>query len=206
MKRFWVAATILSAYVGRNSGDQILRGKIHRGDGEEIEAAILFTDLIDFTALSDSLSGPETVALLNDVFDVMVPPVAGHGGEILKFLGDGFFAIFPYKGDELSRSFRAASEAVSFGNPRRQVSLRQYWRSKPARFHRDRAASQLCRAPACRRINPSRQPCRLRARRPASVHPRQAAAKPGVQGVLRVAACLCVLNLEGELLLLRPFT
>ena len=107
------AATILSAYVGRNSGDQILRGKIHRGDGEEIEAAILFTDLIDFTALSDSLSGPETVALLNDVFDVMVPPVAGHGGEILKFLGDGFFAIFPYKGDELSRSVRAASEAVA---------------------------------------------------------------------------------------------
>ncbi len=108
------AATILSAYVGRNSGDQILRGKVHRGDGEEIEAAILFTDLIDFTALSDALTGPETVALLNDVFDVMVPPVAGHGGEILKFMGDGFFAIFPYAEDDgLSRSVQAASTAVT---------------------------------------------------------------------------------------------
>ena len=48
------AASILSAYVGRNSGDQILQGRVHRGDGEEIDAAILFTDLIGFTALSNT--------------------------------------------------------------------------------------------------------------------------------------------------------
>jgi adenylate cyclase len=108
------AATILSAYVGRNSGDQILHGKIHRGDGEEIEAAILFTDLINFTTLSDTLTGHETMTMLNDVFDVMVPPVSKHGGEILKFLGDGFFAIFPYAEDEgLSQSVHAASVAVT---------------------------------------------------------------------------------------------
>jgi adenylate cyclase len=108
------AATILSAYVGRNSGDRILGGKIHRGDGEEIEAAILFTDLVDFTALSNTLDGPDIVAMLNDVFDVMVPPVASHGGEILKFLGDGFFAIFPYEGaDALAQSVVATSQAVT---------------------------------------------------------------------------------------------
>lgn len=90
------AASIISAYVGRNSGEQILQGRIHRGDGEEIEAAILFTDLIGFAGLSNTRSGPELVTLLNAAFDVMVPPVEAHGGEILKFLGDGFFAIFPY--------------------------------------------------------------------------------------------------------------
>jgi adenylate cyclase len=108
------AATILSAYVGRNSGDQILSGKVHRGDGEEIEAAILFTDLVNFTAMSDALDGPQTVAILNDVFDMMVPPVADHGGEILKFMGDGFFAIFPYKGEEgREKSVVASSRAVA---------------------------------------------------------------------------------------------
>ena len=108
------AATILSAYVGRNSGGRILGGEIHRGDGEEIEAAILFTDLIDFTARTSTLDGPEIVALLNDVFDLMVPPVAEHGGEILKFLGDGFFAIFPYEGaDALAQSVVATSKAVT---------------------------------------------------------------------------------------------
>lgn len=107
------AAAILSAYVGRNSGGQVLSGKVHRGDGEVIEAVILFTDLIGFTALSNRYSGPQIVALLNDAFDIIVPPVEERGGEILKFLGDGFFAIFPYGGKrELARAVKAASDAV----------------------------------------------------------------------------------------------
>jgi adenylate cyclase len=110
------AASILSAYVGHNSGEQILQGRVHRGDGEEIDAAILFADLIGFTALSNTKTGPEIVTLLNETFDIMVPPVEAHGGEILKFLGDGFFAIFPY-GDKvtLADAVRAASEAVAEG-------------------------------------------------------------------------------------------
>lgn len=110
------AASILSVYVGRNSGDQILQGRVHRGDGEEIDAAILFTDLIGFAMLSNTRSGREIVALLNDAFDVMVPPVEARGGEILKFLGDGFFAIFPYgRLRTLADAVKAASEAVTEG-------------------------------------------------------------------------------------------
>src|SRR4029453_711272 len=82
------AASVLSAYVGRNGGDQVLKGRIHRGDGEEIEASILFTDIAGFTRLSNEMAGPEVVAMLNDAFDLMVPAVESHGGEILKFLGD----------------------------------------------------------------------------------------------------------------------
>ena len=110
------AASIISAYVGRNSGEQILSGRVHRGDGEEIDAAILFSDLIGFAALSSTRTGPEIVAVLNEAFDIMVPPVEARGGEILKFLGDGFFAIFPY-GDKttLAGAVKAASEAVMEG-------------------------------------------------------------------------------------------
>jgi adenylate cyclase len=110
------AASIISAYVGRNSGEQILSGRVHRGDGEEIDAAILFTDLIGFATLSNTRTGPEIVAVLNEAFDIMVPPVEARGGEILKFLGDGFFAIFPY-GEKatLAGAVKAASEAVMEG-------------------------------------------------------------------------------------------
>lgn len=108
------AATILSAYVGRNGGDQVLKGRVHRGDGEEIEGSILFTDIAGFTALSNTMAGPEVVALINDAFDLMVPAVEGRGGEILKFLGDGFFAIFPHTGAYgLTRTADAARAAVS---------------------------------------------------------------------------------------------
>lgn len=110
------AASIISAYVGRNSGEQILSGRVHRGDGEEIDAAILFTDLIGFAALSNTRTGPEIVAVLNEAFDIMVPPVEARGGEILKFLGDGFFAIFPYgEKTTLAGAVKAASEAVLEG-------------------------------------------------------------------------------------------
>ena len=110
------AASIISAYVGRNSGEQILSGRVHRGDGEEIDAAILFTDLIGFATLSNTRTGPEIVAVLNEAFDIMVPPVEARGGEILKFLGDGFFAIFPYgEKNTLAGAVKAASEAVLEG-------------------------------------------------------------------------------------------
>ncbi len=113
------AATIISTYVGRNSGEQILQGRVHRGDGEEIEAVILFTDLINFTELSNRRSGPEIVTLLNDAFDIVVPPVEAHGGEILKFLGDGFFAIFPYDdAADLHDAVQAASATLVEGERR----------------------------------------------------------------------------------------
>jgi adenylate cyclase len=113
------AASIISAYVGRNSGEQILSGRVHRGDGEEIDAAILFTDLIGFAALSSTRTGPEIVAVLNEAFDIMVPPVEARGGEVLKFLGDGFFAIFPF-GEKmtLAGAVKAASDAVMEGEKR----------------------------------------------------------------------------------------
>lgn len=107
------AATILSAYVGRNSGDQILKGKVHRGDGEEIDGSILFTDIAGFTEFSNEMTGPEVVRLINDVFDLMVPAVEGHGGEILKFLGDGFLAIFPHDSAGLAKTAQAARHAVA---------------------------------------------------------------------------------------------
>ena len=107
------AATLLSAYVGRNGGEQVLRGKIHRGDGEEIEASILFTDIAGYTELSNALSGPDVVAMLNDAFDLMVPAVEKRGGEILKFLGDGFLAIFPHSGEHgLAKTAEPRATAV----------------------------------------------------------------------------------------------
>ena len=132
---------MLSAYVGRNGGDQVLKGKIHRGDGEEIEASILFTDIAGFTELSNAMAGPDVVAMLNDAFDLMVPAVESHGGEILKFLGDGFFAIFPHEGDDgmaktadAARAAVAESEAAVAGAP---VGERVSFRSAihAGRFH-----------------------------------------------------------------------
>ena len=116
------AATLLSVYVGRQSGDKILRGAVHRGDGEEITAVILFVDLKNFTHLSNSMPGSELISQLNAAFDCLVPPVEENGGEILKYMGDGFFAIFPYSNsNEELENANCAMDAVRAG----EIALEQ---------------------------------------------------------------------------------
>jgi adenylate cyclase len=73
----------------------VLAGKIRRGSGEPISAAIWSSDLRGFTALSDHASSASVIATLNELFDLQARAIAAHGGEILKFIGDGVLAIFP---------------------------------------------------------------------------------------------------------------
>ncbi len=93
------ATNLLDTYVGRHAGEHILHGRIRRGDSERIEAVILLTDLRGFTTLSDRLPGNQVLGLLNRYFDSLVPPIERHGGEVLKFVGDGLLAIFAVAGD-----------------------------------------------------------------------------------------------------------
>jgi adenylate cyclase len=90
-----LARTLLETYVGTHAGEMILAGATRRGSGTTVRAAILICDLRDFTRISDSWPRDDVISLLNDYFDAMSEPIARHGGEILKFMGDGLLAIFP---------------------------------------------------------------------------------------------------------------
>jgi len=90
-----VAGVLLSTYVGENAGARVLAGQIRRGHTEEIHAAIWLSDMRGFTALADRLPPQALVDLLNRYFDCQVPAIREHGGEVLKFMGDGLLAIFP---------------------------------------------------------------------------------------------------------------
>lgn len=89
------AANIISTYVGRNAGDAVLRGRIKRGDAEELPAVILFADLKGYTELSNRKPVEEVIEALNQFYDALEEPILANGGEILKFMGDGLLAIFP---------------------------------------------------------------------------------------------------------------
>ncbi|WP_422001856.1 adenylate/guanylate cyclase domain-containing protein [Reyranella sp.] len=89
---------LLGAYLGRDPASRVLAGTVERGQVQGVEAVLLFTDLRGFTALADTMPGQELITLLDDCFDGMVRPVVAHGGEILKFLGDGLLAIFRVEG------------------------------------------------------------------------------------------------------------
>jgi adenylate cyclase len=89
------ASNLLNTYVGRNTGERILSGQIRRGHTESIHAAIWLSDMRGFTALADRLPPQALTDLLNRYFDCQVPAIVEHGGEVLKFIGDGLLAIFP---------------------------------------------------------------------------------------------------------------
>jgi adenylate cyclase len=90
-----LARTLLETYVGTHAGELILAGATRRGSGTTVSAAIMICDLREFTRISDSWPRDDVIDLLNDYFDAMSEPIARHGGEILKFIGDGMLAIFP---------------------------------------------------------------------------------------------------------------
>jgi adenylate cyclase len=73
----------------------VLAGKIRRGDTERIEAAIWFSDQRGFSTLSNQMEPQAVIDMLNALFDCQVPAIEAHGGEVLKFMGDGLLAIFP---------------------------------------------------------------------------------------------------------------
>ena len=94
------AGNLIDTYVGHQTGERILSGKIRRGYVETIRAAIWLSDMRGFTTISERLPPRAVIDRLNRYFGVQVPAVMDHGGEVLKFMGDGLLAIFPIGGDD----------------------------------------------------------------------------------------------------------
>lgn len=61
----------------------------------EADLTIVFADLQSFTSRAEALAPGEVIRMLNTVFSVATRCVAAHGGDIDKFIGDAFFAVFP---------------------------------------------------------------------------------------------------------------
>jgi adenylate cyclase len=91
-----IAGNVLGTYLGAAAGARVLDGSIRRGSGEAISAVIMVSDLRGFTDLSGRLAGPDMIALLNAYFERMAGAVLAEDGEVLKFIGDGLLAVFPF--------------------------------------------------------------------------------------------------------------
>jgi adenylate cyclase len=104
--------SLLRAYLGRRSADEVLSGTIRRGAGEMIEAVIWISDLRDFTLLSETLTPEQVITALDDCCARLVGAIHPFGGEVLKFIGDGLLAIFPLAAHGTKAACAAALSAV----------------------------------------------------------------------------------------------
>jgi adenylate cyclase len=106
-----IAENVLKAYLGPHTGPLVLAGKIRRGTGDTINAVLWSSDVRSFTTFSDRVPGQQVIAKLDQIFDGHARAIARHGGEILKFIGDGLLAIFPVDAPEEAE--QAATEALT---------------------------------------------------------------------------------------------
>lgn len=88
-------ASLLKTFLGSGPSSAVLAGSVRRGELSAMPAVVMFSDLRDFTAKSNSWSEAALLAALDSYFDIVVAAVQGQGGDVLKFLGDGVLAVFP---------------------------------------------------------------------------------------------------------------
>ncbi len=103
------AIDLLDTYIGHSAGERVFAGRIRRGDVETIEAAIWLCDLRDFTRYSNTAPPGAVIEMLNIWYDCLGEAIDDHGGEILKFMGDGLLAIFLAESD----AFHACAKALA---------------------------------------------------------------------------------------------
>lgn len=108
-----ITQNVLDTYLGLAASSEVLAGTIQRGSGRAIRAVIWVSDLRGFTDLSDRLSGPQVTAILNAYFECLVGAIAAEGGEVLKFVGDGLLAVFPFDDTRAPEDVAAAALAAA---------------------------------------------------------------------------------------------
>jgi len=111
LARDLVTGTLLRTYLGKNAGDLVSSGQVRRGDQQTLRAAVWFCDVRGFTQLSATLPRQQLLDLLNDTFEEIVQGLHCHGGEVLKFMGDGLLAVFA--GDDEDAACSNAAQAVA---------------------------------------------------------------------------------------------
>jgi len=104
-----IAGTLVETYLGRDPGRRVLGGRIGRGAAERINAVLWYSDLRGFTRITDNAPPPQTIALLNDYAEAAISSIHEHDGDVLKLIGDGILAIFPYDSEPESACARAVA-------------------------------------------------------------------------------------------------
>ncbi len=86
--------TLMRTYLGHDAGARVIAGDIRRGEAQAIEAVLWASDLQGFTRLADTVESTALMTLLNGYTEQLVSAVEAHGGDVLKFMGDGILALF----------------------------------------------------------------------------------------------------------------
>jgi class 3 adenylate cyclase len=107
---------MFGSYVSDEVVDMLMVGgkKLDLG-GETVNVTVLFSDIRNFTTISERLEAHEVVEMLNEYFTRVTAPILEQGGNVNKYIGDAVMAIFgspvSYP-DHARRALRASLQMV----------------------------------------------------------------------------------------------
>ncbi len=79
--------------------------EVELGDHVQREMTVFFSDIRDFTSLSEAMSPQENFRFLNSYLRTATPVIRANGGFVDKYIGDAIMALFP---EEPVHALRAA--------------------------------------------------------------------------------------------------
>ena len=88
-----VTREIFGKYVPASVAEAILDGKGAVGPVQTM-ATILYTDIVNFTAIVEDMAPKQAMRMLNEYFDAVIDPIRRHGGIVNQFQGDAMLVTF----------------------------------------------------------------------------------------------------------------
>jgi class 3 adenylate cyclase len=104
--------------------DDILAGRLASGGGDKQPVTVLFSDIRDYTTMSEGMPPEKIVDLLNEWFTEATRAVRRHGGVIDKFIGDAVMALFGVPGRQSEAPVDAVRAAVALREALAALNLR----------------------------------------------------------------------------------
>ncbi|MBU0482132.1 MAG: adenylate/guanylate cyclase domain-containing protein [Proteobacteria bacterium] len=94
-KKNAMITSLFGKYVSSGVVNELIKGDISSSlEGHRENLTMLFSDLRNFTTLSERLGAKDTGLLLNVYFDTMIPIVFAHQGTLDKLMGDAVMAFY----------------------------------------------------------------------------------------------------------------
>jgi two-component system, sensor histidine kinase LadS len=95
--------------------------KLELGKSTTREITILFSDIRQFTSLSESMTPEQNFKFLNSYLSRMGPIIRYHGGFIDKFIGDAIMALFPgHPRDAAAAALAMRAELITYNTHRKE--------------------------------------------------------------------------------------
>jgi two-component system sensor histidine kinase ChiS len=89
------------------------------GDSTSLKMSVLFSDMRDFTSISENMSPKENFDFLNNYLESMTPAINNNNGFIDKYIGDAVMALFPTSAeDSVKAALEMNKELINFNAAR----------------------------------------------------------------------------------------